>query len=82
MKVWSLIFVCQATGAVHICAMHNYGTAVFLLQFQSFVSIQGIPAKVVSDRGTQLTSSTNIVAFSVKEDPANWNWDEVRDKTV
>ena len=46
------------------------------------MSIRGIPAKVVSDRGTQLTLSTNVVAFSTKEDPANWDWDEVRSKTV
>ena len=82
MKVWPIIFVCQATGAVHVNVMHNYGTDAFLLQFQSFVSIRGTPAKVVSDKGSQLTSSTNVVAFTQKEDPANWGWDKVKSKMV
>ena len=60
-KVWPLLFVCQATGALHICLMHNYGTEAFLLQYRSFVTLRGKPAKIVSDRGSQLTSSDNVV---------------------
>ena len=49
MKVWPILFVCQATGAMHMEVMHNYGTDALLLQWDRFVSIRGTPTKVVSD---------------------------------
>ena len=58
--------------------MHSYGTAAFLLQWTKFVSIRGDPEVVVSDRGSQLTSKNNVVAFSDKESPTAWGWDEVK----
>ena len=33
MKVWPILFVCQATGAMHMELMHNYGTEALLLQW-------------------------------------------------
>ena len=32
MKTWPILFVCQATGALHMELMHNYGTEALLLQ--------------------------------------------------
>ena len=58
--------------------MHNYGTEALLLQWDRFVSIRGTPTKVVSDQGKQLTSSSNAAAFSAKESPEAWNWEEMR----
>lgn len=77
MKAWPVLFVCQATGALHIEVMHNYGTQAFLLQWGRFSAIRGDPKVVVSDRGSQLTSTKNTVAFSEAEAPRNWDWDEV-----
>ena len=65
MKVWPLLIVCQATGAVHCEVMHSYGTPAFLLQWSRFVAIRGDPAVAVSDCGSQLKSSKNVVASSV-----------------
>ena len=63
MKVFPMVFVCQATGALHIGVMHDYSTHALLLQWDHFTAIRGVPAKVVSDRGSQLTSAGNTVAW-------------------
>ena len=68
-KVWPVLFVCQASGAIHINVMHNYRTDAFLLQWDSFTAIRGISSKVVSDQGSQPTASNNVIAFPEKEDP-------------
>ena len=78
MKVWPILFVCQATGAMHMELMHNYGTEALLLQWDRFVSIRGTPTKVVSDQGKQLTSSSNAADFSAKESSEAWNWEEMK----
>ena len=31
LKVWPILFVCQATGALHIQVAHDYGAAAFSL---------------------------------------------------
>ena len=72
MKVYPLILVCQATGAVHTQVAHDYSTSAFLLQWDHFVAIRGRPTKVVSDCGSQLTSSDN----TVKAD--SFDWEEVK----
>ena len=79
MKVWPLLMVCQSTGAVHMEVSHNYGTEVFLLQFDHYVAIRGCPKKVVSDVGSQLTSADNYIAWSEKEAHSNWGWDMVKE---
>merc|ERR1711888_276754 len=78
MKTWPILFVCQATGALHQELLHNYGTEALLLQWARFTSIQGTLAMVVSDQGKQLTSSSNTAAFNAKELPDAWNWDEMK----
>ena len=69
MKVWPILFVCQAMGALHIEVMTDYCTQALLLQWQKFVSIRGMPRKVVCDQGKQLTSSKKVAAFPAKETP-------------
>ena len=68
MKVWPMVFVCQATGALHMGVMHDYSTEALLLQWDHFTAIRGVPAKVVSDRGSQLTSAGNVVAWGASDD--------------
>ena len=82
MKVWPLIFVYQATGAIHLSVMHDYGTQAFLLQYTGYINLRGKPTKIVSDKGSQLTSSHNVVAFADHEAPENWGWSEVEQKTA
>ena len=78
MKVYPMVFVCQATGALHIGVMHDYSTNAFLLQWDHYTAIRGVPAKVVSDRGSQLTSAGNTVAWGAdgKQDGSKL-WAEV-----
>ncbi len=77
MKVWPLLIVCQATGALHTEVAYNYSTAAFINCWEHFTAVRGHPGKVVSDKGSQLTSSRNTVAWSAAECPAGWDWDEV-----
>ena len=77
MKVWPIIFVCQSTGAVHCEVMHDYGTQAFLLQWNKFTAVRGVPGVAVSDCGSQLKSVKNTVAYPEAQDPKKWNWDEV-----
>merc|ERR1711867_263563 len=78
MKTWPVLFICPATGALHLELMHNYGTEALLLQWSRFTSIRGTLAIVVSDQGKQATSSSNTAAFNAKESPDAWNWQEMK----
>ena len=42
---------------------HDYSTSAFLLQWDHFMAVRGRPAQVVSDQGSQLTTSDNTVKF-------------------
>ena len=67
-EVYPLLLVCQDTGAVHTQVAYDYSTSAFLIQWDDFVAKRGRPIKVVSDRGSQLTSSGNTDLL---------NWDPV-----
>ena len=82
MKAWPLIIVCRSTGAVHTQLMHSYGTEAFLLQWSNFVALRGAPRRVVSDRGSQLTSSENYVTWKSSEDPSKWGWKEIEERSA
>ena len=58
-EVYPLLLVCQDTEAVHTQVAHDYSTSAFLIQWDHFVAKRGRPTKVVSDRGSQPTSSDN-----------------------
>ena len=77
MKVWPIIFICQSTGAVHAEVLHDYGTTAFLLQWDKFTAIRGVPGVAVSDCGSQLRSAKNIVACPDAQAPKNWDWEGV-----
>jgi hypothetical protein len=78
MKVWPLLIVCQATGALHTEVAFDYSTDAFLNCWEHFAAVRGHPSKVVSDRGSQLTSSRNSVAFTNADSPVSWDWAEVK----
>ena len=40
LKVWPIVFVCQATGALHIQVAHDYGARAFSLQYNHFVALR------------------------------------------
>ena len=74
MKVYPMVLVCQATGALHTEVVHAYSTAAFLLAFDHYTSVRGYPTKVYSDKGSQFTSSGNVVAFGTEK-----TWGEVEE---
>ena len=76
MKYWPIRLVCQATGSVHTQVMENYGTEVFLTQWDHFTNIRGDPAVAVCDCRSQLTSAINSIAFPTKEVPSNCDLDQ------
>ena len=77
MKVWPLMIVCQLAGAVHTGLCQNYGAEVFLLQWDQFTALRGCPAKVVSDRGSQLTAAAHYISWPASQDPSGRYWDMV-----
>ena len=77
MKVYPLLIVCQATGALHTEVAHKYSTSAFLLAWDHFTSRRGYPDKVFSDKGSQLTSAGNMVAFGTEE-----TWSEIEQESA
>jgi len=62
--------------------MHDYGTAAFLLQWGRFTAYRGDPGVVMSDKGSQLISKHNLVAFLDNAAPINWDWDSISEASA
>ena len=77
MKVYPLLLVCQATGALHTEVAHDYSAGAFQLALDHYTSVRGYPFKVVSDKGSQLTSGGNHLAFSSEE-----MWQDVEESSA
>ena len=69
MKVWPLVIVCYATGAIQLLVMHDYSTSAFLLQWEFLVALRGHPKLVRSDRG----SHNNYVGRDQRDWSQEWN---------
>ena len=50
-KAYILIFTCASSRAVHLEATNGMGTLDFILAFQRFMNVRGIPEKIASDNG-------------------------------
>ena len=79
LKCWGLLIVCQATGAVHVELTYSYSTDAFLNAWQRFTAVRGVPRKVVSDKGSQLTSCRNTVAFTDANSPKACDWARIKE---
>ena len=62
LKKWPVIFACFNTGAISIHLVFGYRTKEFLVICKLFVSLQGRPKFVYSDRGSNLVAGARIVA--------------------
>ena len=80
LKVWPILFVCQATGALNIQVAHDYGARAFSLQYDHYVALRDAPLKVVSDQGSRLTSASHQVAWTERESPSNWEWTTIEEQ--
>ena len=74
-KIWIIVYVCRSTKAVCLLACHGYDTESFLLRHEEFVSRHGAPSQIVSDRGTQLVSASQVLAEKIS--PGKWDWDRI-----
>jgi hypothetical protein len=69
-KGWGVMFVCTATTAIHIELTESYSTDSFLQALRRFVCMRGAPARIYSDRGTQLVQAAKEVA--------EWDFSEIQ----
>ena len=82
MKVWPILFVCQATKTLHVQVAHNYGMKAFSLQYDHFLALRDAPQKVVSEKESQLTSGSQLVTRTERKSPTNWEWKSIGEQGV
>ena len=70
----------MSTGALHTKVTHNYGKEAFLLQYDHFVAFRDSPQKVVSDRGSQLTTASWFVTWTKEDSPTNMGWYKIAEQ--
>lgn len=58
---WGVIFVCTFTSAVHIEVAESYSCDSFLQCLRRFMNVRGVPNRIQSDPGTQLTAAASVV---------------------
>ena len=63
-KVWIVVFVCCATGAVDCKVMEDYSTTGFILAFIRFSCHHGYPKKLLPDYGSQLIKGCKDMTIS------------------
>ena len=51
-KAYMLIFTCSSSRAVHLEATQGMSTQDFILAFQRFIDIRGVPERIDSDNGS------------------------------
>ena len=60
-KVWGLIINCLVTRAVHIDVTEDYGMEAVIETLRKFIALRGCPVAIHSDKGSQLTSASNVI---------------------
>ena len=74
MKVWGVVFVCEATRAISVLAVGGYSTEQFLNAYHRFTANRGDPTTVLSDHGSQLLSAAKRVDPTITRDI---DWEKV-----
>ena len=80
MKVWGVVYLCQATGAARAFLCPGYDTGSFVTAHDKFLAICGNPKTITSDRGSQLRKASRVLDYTAAEDPSNWNWEAIQGK--
>ena len=70
-KGWGVIFVCTATSAIHIELADSYSSDAFIKALRRFICMRGTPARIYSDRGTQLVEAAKQVT--------SWNFSQIQE---
>jgi hypothetical protein len=58
-KVWTALFTCMATRAIHLELVSTLSQFGFLLAFRRFISRRGKPTHMYSDNGTNFVGANN-----------------------
>lgn len=66
-KCYLALFVCLSVRAIHLEIVNDYTTAAFLAAFERFASRRGLPAKVMSDNGTNFKGACRELAIRVQK---------------
>ena len=77
MKVWVLLYGCLATRALCLLTVAGYDTDSFLLRHQEFVARHGNPARIYSDRGTNLVKAGATLSGGGEDKEQAWDWSRV-----
>ena len=70
-KCWGVLITCLVSRAVYIDLTQSYETDSFLQTFRRFISLNGIPKVVVTDRGSQLVAANKELQIAFEM--INWN---------
>ena len=57
-KVWGFVLSCLASRAIHIDVTEDYSMDSALQTLSRFMSLRGRPARIVSDKGSQLVAAS------------------------
>ena len=66
-KVWVVVFTCCEYRAVHFELISSMSTEAFLMAFQRFISIRGLPKSVISDNGTNFVGASNVLKDLIRK---------------
>jgi hypothetical protein len=72
-KSYGVIFTCFSSRAVYVDLAHDLSTDGFFQVLRRFVCLRGWPAKLYSDKGTQLVGASN----ELREIVRNLAWDDI-----
>jgi hypothetical protein len=60
-KIWTSIFVCMSTRALHMEIVLDCSAEKFMLAYRRFVARRGAPRLINSDNGTQFVLSSKVI---------------------
>ena len=78
-KIFPLVITCFHTEALHPIVSEGYSTETFLEAFKAFTSIRGVPIKVFTDLGSQLTCAGKLMTH---DGPDEKTWSTIQGKTA
>ena len=59
-KAYPVVMCCFNTGAVHCMLSPSYNTEDLLVQLQGFFAIRGVPEKIFTDLGSQISAARKL----------------------
>ena len=76
-KCLGVLFTCMNVRAVYTDIANDYSTQEFMMVLRRFASIRGWPTKFFSDKGTQLTKTSNELKTMISQ----LDWDTIEEQS-